>query len=91
MHLLLTLLLFFPILKGTSPGGSDVVATTDVTEALLGSGAVCHGGGLSLLHNTTYYSTLYITNGAITNYTTTLYTNGIPIYFPSNYYTEHMR
>ena len=62
------------------------MATTDVTAALLGSGAVCHGGGLSLLHNTTYYSTLYITNGAITNYTTTLYTNGIPIYFPSNYY-----
>ena len=62
--------------KGTSPGGSDMLATTDVTESLLSSGLVC-SDGLSLQHNTTYYSTLHITNGAITKLTTTLSTNGI--------------
>ena len=51
------------------------MASTDVTEALLGSGVVCEEA--SLLHNTIYSSTLYITNAAVTSLTTTLSTNGI--------------
>ena len=61
---------------GTTPGESDTVTSTDVTEALLGSGTVCVDDGLSLVHNTTYFSTLSITNGAINNLTTTLSTHG---------------
>ena len=62
-------------LKGTSAGAKDIVNARDITESLITTGTACVTG-LALEDHTTYHSTLYITNGAVTSLTTTVQTDG---------------
>ena len=62
---------------GRTPGGSSVYTATDLTPSEISESRACASSlTQSLVHNTTYYSTLFVYNGAMNMQSTTVTSDG---------------
>lgn len=60
---------------GRTPGGSSVYPVTDLTPSEMSESRAC-ASSLTLVYNTTYYSTLFVYNGAMNVQSTTVTSDG---------------